>query len=76
MNLNLTKFDIENISFEFIHFNKEQIIKVFNKLLQNGYTYYGKGFDVNGFDLMFKKKINLFLKLKTKFKLFKICKKK
>jgi len=76
MNLNLTKFDIENISFEFIHFNKEQIIKIFNKLLQNGYTYCGKGFDVNGFDLMFKKKINLYLRLKTKIKLFKICKRK
>ena len=76
MDLDFKKFDIENISFEFIHFNKQQTIKVFKKLLHNGYTYCGKGFDINGFDLMFKKKINLLLRIKTKIKLFKICKKK
>ena len=75
MDLNFKKFDIENISFEYIHLSKEQIIKVFNKLLKNGYTYNGKGFDINGYDLMFKKKINFFLRLKTKIRLFKIFKK-
>lgn len=75
MDLNLKRFNIENISFEYIHFTKDQKIMVFNKLIENGYSYSGKGFDVEGYDLMFKKKINLYLKLKTKFKLYKILKK-
>ena len=36
------------------------------KLLENGYSYNGKGFDVNGSDLMFRKKMNLYSKLRTK----------
>ena len=67
MDLNLKKFDIENISIEIIHLNKEQKKVLVNKLLENGYSYSGKGFDVLGYDLMFRKKMNLYLKLKTKY---------
>ena len=75
MDLNLKRFNIKNISFEYIHLTKNQKIMVFNKLIENGYSYSGIGFDINGYDLMFKKKTNFYLKLKTKFKLYKILKK-
>lgn len=75
MDLDLKRFNIKNISIEFIHFTKNQNMMVFKKLIENGYSYSGQGFDINGYDLMFKKKMNIYLKLKTKFKLFKILKK-
>ena len=67
MDLNLKKFDIKNISIEIIHLNKEQKKILGNKLIENGYSYIGKGFDIDGYDVMFKKKMNLYLKLKTKY---------
>ena len=60
MDIDFDKLKIKNISFEFIHLNEVQIKNVFNRLIKNGFTYSGKGFDINGFDLMFKKKINFF----------------
>jgi len=75
MDLNLKKFNIKNISIEYIHFTKDQKIKIFRKLIKNGYSYSGNGFDVNGYDLMFKKKMNIYLKIKTKFKLYRILRK-
>ena len=56
MDIDFDKLKIKNISFEFIHLNKEQIKNIFNRLIKNGFTYTGKGFDINGYDLMFKKK--------------------
>lgn len=67
MDLNLKKNDIKNISVEIIHLNKEQKKILVNKLLENGYSYSGKGFDIDGYDLMFSRKMNLYLKLKTKY---------
>ena len=46
--------------------NKIKYNSSVNKLLENGYSYNGKGFDVNGSDLMFRKKMNLYSKLRTK----------
>ena len=76
MDIDFNKLKIKNISFEFIHLNKEQIKNIFNRLIKNGFTYTGKGFDINGYDLMFKKKINFFSKLKTKYKLYRVLKKR
>ena len=76
MDLDLKKFNIKNISIEYIHLDRQKIIKLFNKFLNNGYSYIGKGFDTNGYDLMFKKKMNIFLRLKTKFKLYKLARKR
>ena len=75
MDIDFDKLKIKNISFEFIHLNEVQIKNVFNRLIKNGFTYSGKGFDINGFDLMFKKKINFFLELKTKYRLYRVLKK-
>ena len=75
MDIDFDKLKINNISFEFIHLNREQIKNIFNKLIQKGFTYSGKGFDINGYDLMFKKKINFYLKLRTKYRLYRILKK-
>ena len=72
MDLNFKKFDIENISIEFLHLNKDKKNRLINRLIENGYSYYGKGFDINGYDLMFKKKMNLYLKLKTKYLKLKV----
>jgi len=76
MDIDFDKFEIKNISFEFIHLNEEQIKNIFNRLIKNGFSYTGKGFDINGYDLMFKKKINFFLKLKTKYRLYRVLKKR
>tara|TARA_B100001063_G_C16771768_1_gene562088 strand:+ start:3534 stop:4193 length:660 start_codon:yes stop_codon:yes gene_type:complete len=67
MDLNFNKFEIMNISIEFLHFDKNKRNKLINKLIKNGYSYYGKGFDINGYDLMFRKKMNFYLKIKTKY---------
>lgn len=72
MDLNFKKFDIKNISIEFIHLSRDKKKMIISKLVENGYTYNGKGFDINGYDLMFKKKMNLYLKLKTKYLKLKI----
>ena len=72
MDLNFKKFDIKNISIEFIHLSRDKKKMLISKLVENGYTYNGKGFDTNGYDLMFKKKMNLYLKLKTKYLKLKI----
>ena len=55
-NLNLKKYNIENISLEYLHLKKIQKIKILKKLLNNGYSYYGFGLDHNNIDWFFKKK--------------------
>ena len=56
INLNLKKFDIKNISLEYLHLNKVEKIKILKKLSDNGYSYYGFGLDHNKIDWFFKKK--------------------
>jgi len=55
--LNLKKYNIENISLEYLHLKKVQKVKILKKLLNNGYSYYGFGLDHNNIDWFFKKKI-------------------
>lgn len=56
MNISLDKFDIQNISIEFIHLKKYQIKKMIKHLYNNKYSYCGYGYDHNNFDFLFKKK--------------------
>ncbi len=66
ISLDLNKFNIKNISIEVIHFSKKEKRQLINKMIENGYSFSGKGFDHQGFDYMFTRKLNFFLKLKTK----------
>ena len=56
MKINLKKFNIQNISLEYLHLDKNQKIKILKKLLDNGYSYFGFGLDHNKIDWFFKKK--------------------
>ena len=67
MSLDLGKLNIQNISIEFLHLDKLKRKKLINKLADSGYSFKGPGFDINGYDLMFQKKTNIFLKFKTKY---------
>ena len=57
--INLKKFEIINFSFEHLHLNIYQKIKLFKKFLKFGYSYNGSGIDHNNFDWTFKKKKNI-----------------
>ncbi len=61
------ELNIQNISIEFLHLDKLKRKKLINKLADSGYSFKGSGFDINGYDLMFQKKTNIFLKFKTKY---------
>ena len=67
MSLNLKKHNIDNISLEYLHLNKSQKTKILKKLLGNGYSYYGFGLDHNKIDWFFKKKINTWNNIVSKF---------
>jgi len=56
MNLPLDKYEIENISIEYIHLKKYQIKKMIKYLYDKKYSYCGFGYDHNNFDFLFKKK--------------------
>ena len=63
MSINMKKFDIKNISIEFIHLTSLEK-KMIKHLNQNGYSYVGNGYDHNNFDFLFKRKkifLNRFL---------------
>tara|TARA_B100001063_G_scaffold245313_1_gene280648 strand:- start:559 stop:1260 length:702 start_codon:yes stop_codon:yes gene_type:complete len=55
MSLDLKKYNIQNISLEYLHLKKIQKIKILEKLNKNGYSYYGFGLDHNKIDWYFKK---------------------
>ena len=57
--INLKKFEITNFSFEHLHLNINQKIKLFRKFLKFGYSYNGSGLDHNDFDWTFQKKKNI-----------------
>ena len=57
--INLKKFEIINFSFEHLHLNIYQKIKLFKKFLKFDYSYNGSGIDHNDFDWTFKKKKNI-----------------
>ncbi len=56
MALNFKKYNIQNISLEYLHLNKTQKIKILQRLKDNGYSYFGFGLDHNKIDWFFKKK--------------------
>jgi len=64
MQLDLKRFKVENISFEHLHLTFWQKIKIVTKLINNGYSFSGMGFDVRKSDWMFTKDYN-FKKLQT-----------
>ena len=64
MQLDLKRFKVENISFEHLHLTFWQKIKIVTKLINNGYSFSGMGFDVRKSDWMFTRDYN-FKKLQT-----------
>ena len=56
MSIDFSKFNIKNISIEYIHLSRFQKKKFINFLKKNGYSYCGFGYDHNNFDFLFKKK--------------------
>ena len=56
MALNFKKYNIKNISLEYLHLTKNEKIEILKKLLNNGYSYFGFGLDHNNIDWFFKKK--------------------
>ena len=58
LKINYEKFDIKNISVEYLHLSKFQKKNIINFLLKKGYSYCGYGYDHNNFDYLFKKKKN------------------
>ena len=67
MKLNLKKYEIENISLEYLHLNKAQKIKILEKLSSHGYSYFGFGLDHNKIDWFFKKKDCIWNNIISKF---------
>ena len=67
MSINMKKFDIKNISIEFIHLTSLEKKIMVNHLNQNGYSYIGFGYDHNNFDFLFTKKKLLLNRFLSKF---------
>ena len=67
MSIDMKKFNIKNISIEFIHLTSLEKKRMVNHLNQNGYSYIGYGYDHNNFDFLFTKKKFVFNKLLSKF---------
>ena len=67
MSLNFKKYDIRNISLEYLHLNKFQKIKILEKLIKNNFSYYGFGIDHNKIDWFFSKKRSAWNNLISKF---------
>ena len=65
--LDLKKFNIENISLEYLHLKKFQKIKLLKKLIKNNFSYYGFGIDHNKIDWFFSKKKSIWNNLISKF---------
>ena len=59
MSLDLKRYNIQNISLEYLHLNVKQKKKILQKLIANGYSYNGFGVDHNNIDWSFKKKTNV-----------------
>ena len=59
INFDLNKFKIKNISFEHLHLNFWEKIKIVLKLIRCGYFFSGMGFDLRKSDWMFTKNYQL-----------------
>ena len=55
INLDLRKFEISNISFEHLHLNFWEKIRIIYKFIKCGYFFSGMGFDLRKSDWMFTK---------------------
>ena len=58
MSIDFNKFNVKNISIEYLHLTKVQKKNLINFLSKMGYSYYGFGYDHNNFDYLFIKKKN------------------
>tara|TARA_B100000963_G_scaffold215353_1_gene187841 strand:- start:116 stop:814 length:699 start_codon:yes stop_codon:yes gene_type:complete len=56
MSINFEKYNIRNISIEYLHLNKLEKKNLINHLIKKGYSYCGFGYDHNNFDYLFRKK--------------------
>ena len=65
MNIDFDQFFIQNLSFETLHLSLVEKFTLINKLTSKGYKYIGKGFDIDGWDLMFAKKKSMLAFLRT-----------
>jgi FkbM family methyltransferase len=66
MDLELSKYNINNISIEYMHLNFNQKKKIVNKFISNKFTYNGFGIDHNNFDWLFSNKKSLWNNLIAK----------
>ena len=66
ISLDLRKYNIKNISLEYLHLSKSQKIKILKKLIKNDFSYYGFGLDHNKIDWFFKKKKSVWNNLVSK----------
>jgi FkbM family methyltransferase len=66
MSLDIRKYNIKNISLEYLHLSKFQKIKILKKLIKNDFSYYGFGLDHNKIDWFFKKKKSVWNNLVSK----------
>ena len=66
MSINFNKFNIRNISIEYLHLTKYQKKKLISFLTKSGYSYCGFGYDHNKFDYLFCKKKILWNRLISK----------
>ena len=67
MEIDLLRFQIENISIEHLHLNKSQKKNMVNYLNKNGYSYFGNGYDHKNFDYLFKKEKIIWNRFLSKF---------
>jgi len=58
MSIDFSKFNIKNISVEYLHLTTYQKKNLINFLEKKGYSYFGYGYDHNNFDYLFKKRKN------------------
>ncbi|WP_145596901.1 FkbM family methyltransferase [Candidatus Pelagibacter sp. FZCC0015] len=56
MSIDFSKYNIKNISIEYLHLTKNQKKKLISFLTKSGYSYCGFGYDHNNFDYLFCKK--------------------
>jgi|TARA_B100001093_G_C26642636_1_gene933894 hypothetical protein len=59
MDIDLKKFNIKNISIEYLHLTNKQKKIIINKFISSGYSYNGFGIDHNNIDWLFTKKKSL-----------------
>ena len=56
MSIDFKKYNIKNISIEFLHLSKKQKRNMVNRLIKYDYSYCGYGYDHNNYDFLFVKK--------------------